>query len=119
METIESLDKQDYIPTTDEKNLALLSHIGTFFGGFIVPLIVWLIKREDSYFASEHAKESLNFQISLIIYIMVSAVLMLIVVGVFLIFAIGIFSLITVIMGTLAASNGKMYRYPLCIRFIR
>lgn len=117
--TMESLDTQEYIPTTDEKNLALLSHIGTFFGGFIVPLIVWLVKKEDSPFASEHAKESLNFQISLIIYIMVSAILMLIVVGIFLMIAVGIFSFITIILATIAASNGKMYRYPLNIPFIR
>jgi uncharacterized Tic20 family protein len=116
---MESLDHYDVPPTSDEKNIALLSHIGTFFGGFIVPLIVWLIKKDESPFVSDHAKESLNFQISLIIYFVASMVLMVIVIGVFLIFAIGLLSLVTVILGTIAASSGKPYRYPLCIRFIK
>ncbi|MGF1564088.1 MAG: DUF4870 domain-containing protein [Flavobacteriales bacterium] len=118
METLESLDTYATPPTADEKNLALLSHMGTFFGGFIVPLIVWLVKKDESAYVARHAKESLNFQISLIIYFVASAILMFIVVGVFLIFALSIFSLIVVILATVAASQGKDYQYPLCIRFI-
>lgn len=119
METLESLDTYGTPPTADEKNLALLSHIGTFFGGFIVPLIVWLVKKEESAFVSRHAKESLNFQISLIIYFVASAILMFLVVGIFTLFALGIFSLIVVVLATVAASQGKDYKYPLCIRFIQ
>lgn len=116
---MESLDTPITPPTSDEKNIALLSHIGTFFGGFIVPLIVWLIKKEESDFVTRHAKESLNFQISLIIYFVGSAVLMVILVGIFLMFAVGIFAFITVILATVAASSGKDYKYPLNIRFIK
>ena len=119
METLESLDTYTTPPTADEKNLALLSHIGTLFGGFIVPLIVWLVKKEESAYVARHAKESLNFQISLIIYFVASAILMFIVVGIFLIFALSIFSLIVVVLATVAASQGKDYEYPLCIRFIK
>ncbi len=118
MHIMESLDIQDQQPTTDEKNLALLSHIGTFFGWVIVPLVVWLVKKDESRFISDHAKESLNFQISLLIYVVASFVLVFILVGFILLFAIGVFAFITTIMGTIAASSGKPFQYPLCIRLI-
>ena len=119
METLESLDTYGTPPTADEKNLALLAHIGTLFGGFIVPLIVWLVKKDESAFVARHAKESLNFQISLIIYIVASAILMFVLIGIFLVFALALFSMIVVILATVAASQGKDYNYPLCIRFIQ
>jgi uncharacterized Tic20 family protein len=119
MHIMESLDIQDQEPTTDEKNLALLSHIGTLFGGFVVPLVVWLMKKDESRFISDHAKESLNFQISLLIYVVASFVLVFIIVGFFLLFALGLFAFITTLMGTVAASSGKPFRYPLCIRLIQ
>lgn len=118
METLESLDTFTTPPTADEKNLALLSHIGTFLGGFVVPLIVWLVKKDESAYVARHAKESLNFQISLIIYFVASAILMFIVVGIVMIFALSIFSLVVVVLATIAGSQGKDYQYPLCIRFI-
>ncbi len=119
MHIMESLDMQDHGPTSDEKNLALLAHIGTWFGGFVVPLVVWLVKKDESQFISDHAKESLNFQISLVIYFVLSVVMVFIVVGFFLLFALGVFSIITTLMATVAASSGKMYRYPLTIRLIQ
>lgn len=107
------------VVSTDDRNIALLVHLGTLFGGFLVPLIVWLVKKDESEFVAEHAKESLNFQISLILYIMASAILVFIIIGIFLLFAIGILSLVTVILASVAASKGEMYKYPLCIRFIK
>lgn len=119
METLESLDTYGTPPTADEKNLALLSHIGTLFGGFIVPLIVWLVKKEESIFVARHAKESLNFQITMIIYFVASAILLFVVVGFLAMIALSIFSLIVRVLATVAASQGKDYNYPLCIRFIQ
>ena len=119
METLESLDTYGTPPTADEKNLALLAHIGTFFGGFIVPLIVWLVKKDESAFVARHAKESLNFQISLIIYIVASAILMFVLIGFLLVSVLGLFSLIVRILAAVSASQGQDYNYPLCIRFIQ
>lgn len=104
--------------STDDRNMALLVHLGTFIGGFLVPLIVWLVKKDESEFVAAHAKESLNFQISLILYFMASAILALVFIGILLMFAVGILSLVTVILASVASSKGEMYKYPLCIRFI-
>ncbi len=106
-------------PTSDEKTMAILSHILTLVAGFIAPLIIYLVKKDESAYVREHAVESLNFQISLIIYCIASAILMIVLIGIFLLFAVGIFALIVVIVATIKASEGKHYRYPLCIRMIK
>lgn len=115
---MESLDQLSTPPTSDERNIALLAHIGTLIGGFIVPLVVWLVKKDESEYVSMHAKESLNWQITLIIYVVVSMILSLVVIGVFLLIAVSIMSLVFTILATVAASSGKEYKYPMCIRLI-
>jgi hypothetical protein len=110
-------------PTPEERNWALAAHIGSlvaawFAMGFLAPLVVLLTKGKDSPFVRRHAVESLNFQISLLIYLVATAILWIIVVGIFLTIAVGIFALVVIIMATMAASNGQDYRYPLNIRII-
>ena len=115
---MESLDQITEPPSQDEKTVALLAHIGTFIGAWIVPLVIWLVKKDESDFIARHAKESLNFQISLMIYFVICMVLTFIIIGVFLAAAIGIAALIFIILATIAASGGKDYKYPMTIRFI-
>jgi hypothetical protein len=109
---------------------ALLLLIGIPFGNIFGPLIVWLIKRGDSPSVDEHGKESLNFQISLLIYLAVAtavtALLSLILIGLLLwpllIIAFIIWpvlDLILVIVASIKASNGEFYRYPLTLRLLR
>ena len=111
------------MPSSEERNWALVSHVGTivsawFAMGFLCPLVIMLVKGNESPFVRRHAVESLNFQISLLIYLVVSAVLWLVVVGIFLTIALGIFALVVIILATIAAGNGQDYRYPLCIRLV-
>ena len=62
--------------------------------------------------------ESLNFQISLLIYLVISAVLALVLIGFVLMAAVGLFALVVIILATVKAANGEEYRYPLCIRMV-
>ncbi|MFT4779768.1 MAG: putative Tic20 family protein [Flavobacteriales bacterium] len=125
---MDSLDHIDELEqsTQDERNIALLAHVGTFFGGFIVPLVIWLVKKDESKYISDHAKESLNFQISLIIYFVGSVLVLLLsffLLGFFLLFfvvlGISTLSLVTTIIASINASQGKFFKYPLTIRFIK
>ena len=126
---MDSLDQQDehLIPTQDEKNIALLAHAGTFIGGFIVPLVIWLVKKDESEYIGEHAKQSLNFQISMLIYAIggtfISFIFMIIFIGWILMFfvliGISILALVTTILASINASQGKHYNYPLSIPFIK
>jgi hypothetical protein len=107
------------VPTQDERNLALLSHLGGLFTAFVLPLILWLMKKDQSRFVAEHAREALNFQLAVCIYCLVCIVLSLVLIGFLLIIALAVFEIVVVIQACIAASRGEMYRYPLSIRFIK
>lgn len=104
------------VPTSDEKTMAILSHILTFVAGFVAPLIIYLIKKDESAFIREHARESLNFQITIFIIIIA---LFITIIGILLVWVVGIVALVLVIMATIKASEGKLYKYPFSIRLIK
>lgn len=104
---------------SDDKTMALLAHLGGVFFGFIPSLIIWLVKKDESPFVDQEGKEALNFQIFIALCYIVSSILILILIGTLLIFLVWILNLIFCIMGTIKASNGESYRYPLTIRFIK
>ena len=111
------------VPTSEERNWALAAHVGTFVAawfamGFLAPLVIMLVKGKESAFVRRHAVESLNFQISLLIYLVVSAVLALVLIGFVLMAVVGVFALVVIILATVKAANGEEYRYPLCIRMV-
>jgi len=106
----------DYIPTSDEKTLAILSHILTVVFPILAPLIIYLVKKDESKFVAFHAKESLNFQITVMIIIIG---LFITIIGILFAWVVGIAALVFVIMATIKASEGKLYKYPFSIRFIR
>lgn len=113
------------IDEQQEKMWAMFCHLGALLGymvpfaNIIAPLIIWLIKREESLLIEDHGKESLNFQISICIYCIVSLFLTLIIIGLILLFGLVIFNLVMVIIAAVKANSGERYRYPLTIRFIR
>jgi uncharacterized protein len=114
-----------YTVTRDERNWAMLSHLlaltGYFavpFGNVIAPLIIYLMKKDESQFVADQARESLNFQISLLIYTLISGVLILILIGFLLLAAIWVAGVILTIVASVKAGNGEAYRYPLTIRLI-
>jgi uncharacterized Tic20 family protein len=108
-------------PTSDERTLGILSHILAIVPGIGIfgPLVIWLIKKDDSPFVSENAKESLNFQLTMIIAVIISCILIVVLIGIFLIWILGILNLIFVIIATIKASENKIYRYPFNFRLIK
>ncbi|WP_216624654.1 DUF4870 domain-containing protein [Paenibacillus foliorum] len=105
--------------TSDERTMALLSHILCIVVGILAPLIIWLIKKDQSQYVAEHAKESLNFQISILIYSFISGLLTMVLIGFILLPAVGVFMVVFAIIATIKANNGEMYRYPLTIRLVK
>lgn len=98
---------------------ALLGFFVPAGGHILAPLIVWLLRRGESAEVDEHGKESLNFQLSMLIYSVVAAVLMLMLIGFVLLPLLHVANLVLVIIASLRASEGQMYRYPLTIRFLK
>ena len=98
---------------------ALAGFFVPWAGHILGPLIVWLAKRGDSPEINEYGKESLNFQISMLIYNVIAAVLCLVLIGFIILAILHILNLVLVIIASIQASEGKFYRYPMTIRFIQ
>ncbi len=107
-------------PGSDERTFAILSHILTVVPGvgILAPLIIYILKNKESAFVAEHARESLNFQITIFILYFISILLMIILIGFFLVWVIGILNVILAVVATIRASENKLYRYPFNIRII-
>jgi hypothetical protein len=97
---------------------ALLGLFLHFLGHLLGPLIVWLVKRGDSPEIDAHGKESLNFQLSMLIYDAIAAILCIILIGIPILIALWVMNTVFVIIASIRASEGKFYRYPITIRFL-
>ena len=102
----------------DERMLAMFCHLGGIIGGFILPLVIWLIKKDESKYIDYHGKEALNFQITMLIAHLVAGTLACFTFGLTTI-AVLVISIVFCVMASMAANNGEYYRYPMCIRFIQ
>jgi uncharacterized Tic20 family protein len=113
-----------YATTEDDRTMAMLCHLLSIFTGFIGPLVIWLVKKDSSRFVDHHGRESLNFQLTVLLASIclgaLAFVLMFIFVGILLIpviMAISVLALVAEIMACLAANRGEWHRYPWTIRF--
>jgi uncharacterized Tic20 family protein len=117
-------------PMDQQKNWAIAAHLTTLSNivsipGFIGPLIVWLVKKDEMPFAGAHGKEALNFQLTLWIVITVAWLVAVITCGAGVIVSLPvhiaavIYSTIMSIIATMRASEGQHYQYPATIRFIK
>src|SRR5437667_2552621 len=97
---------------------ALLGVFFHFLGHIFGPLIVWLLKRGDSPEIDAYGKESLNFQLSMLIYDAVAAILCIVLIGIPILIILWIVNTVFVIIASIRASEGQLYRYPLTIRFL-
>jgi uncharacterized Tic20 family protein len=112
------------LPPDQERLWAMLAHLLSFVAayialGFLAPLVVLLIFGPRSAYVRAHAVESLNFNLSWLIYAIVGLVLIVIGIGLLILIALGIAYVILVIIASVRANNGEFFRYPLTIRFIR
>ena len=127
----------------DEQTWAMFAHLSVpvagFLGGlitstsilcFVGPLIIYLMKKDESEFVADQAKEALNFSITMLlitiplsllawlfIIMVITAPLALLLVGVLII--IGLLALVATIMAAIKANEGVRFRYPFILRFIK
>jgi uncharacterized Tic20 family protein len=98
---------------------SILCHLSWFFGfPFLFPLIVFLVMRQDSPYVAHHAKEALNFHLSLLLYAICSVPFFFILIGIPVLAAIGICGLVLSIVAAVKTAENTFYRYPITIRFI-
>ncbi len=107
--------------STDDRNLALITHLSGIILWFIVPLVVWLVSKDqsDKDYLTKEAKEALNFQITVGIAYIVSWILMIVFIGFILWWLVWIFNLVFCIIAALQVSQSGSYRYPVSLRLIK
>ncbi|MBS0383040.1 MAG: DUF4870 domain-containing protein [Proteobacteria bacterium] len=105
---------------TDDRNLAMLTHLSGILFGFIVPLIVWLISKDNSAksYLTNESKEALNFQITILIGYVVCWILAFILIGLFLFWLLWLANLVFCILAAVAVNSKGSYRYPFALRLI-
>lgn len=109
------------MPTEDERTWGLIAHL-SFLAGSVVgippigPLVVWMLKKDESAFVGDQAKEALNFQLAVfIVSFLTAATCILIPVT----FVVAIGGLVYGIIAAMEANKGVLYRYPYTIRLIK
>lgn len=109
----------------ENKQLLVIAHLSqlldfvTGFGGLIVPLVLWLAKRDSVIDMDEHGKSIVNFQISMILYALACIPLIILCgLGFLGIIGVALLCIIFPIVNAIKASNGEQPYYPLSIRFV-
>lgn len=106
-------------------NWCMLIHLSQFSGyffplaGFVVPIILWQMKKEESELINQHGIIVTNWIISSLIYFIVSAILCVVIIGIPMLVGVGILALVFPIIGGVKANNGEVWTYPLSISFFK
>ncbi len=113
--------RTDAPPTKDERNLALLAHLLGLFTSILGPLLIWLLKKEDSPYVDDQGREALNFNLTLLFAYIGVSILAAITCGIggLLFIPLVLYHLVLAILATVAASKGETYRYPLTVRLVQ
>jgi hypothetical protein len=126
--TLEATENAPVSPTEHERSLGALAHLLTLtgfiipLGGLIAPLIVYLVKKDESSFVAAQALEAINFQITLFIATLICIALIVTIIGIPLallgLLTLVIADVVLVILAAVKVSDGKGFRYPCCIRIL-
>jgi uncharacterized protein len=117
--------KEIRVLSETERNWSMLCHLAAFagfffpFGGIIGPLICWLSRKDESAWIDENGKASLNFQLSVLLYMVLTIPLCFILIGIPIVIILGFLKVICIIIGSIKASKGETFRYPVSIPFIQ
>ena len=106
---------------SEETMMAMLAHILAIPGAFIAPLVIYLIKKDDSEFIEDQAKEALNFQITMFIVALGGIAITIASCGYggVIMAPIGILNMVFCILAGIKANDGVKYRYPFNIRIVK
>ncbi len=108
-----------------ERNWSMLCHLSAFagfffpFGGIIGPLICWLTRKDESLWVDVNGKASMNFQLSLLLYMVLAVPLCFILIGIPIVVFLGFLKVICIVIASVRASKGERFKYPISIPFIQ
>ncbi|MFL6526588.1 MAG: DUF4870 domain-containing protein [Chthoniobacterales bacterium] len=99
--------------------IALIGFFVPIAGHIVGPLVIWLAKRDESPEIDLHGKESVNFQISMLIYNVIAGLLCFVLIGIPILIILHFLNIVFVVIAAIQASDGKLFRYPLSLRLIK
>ncbi|GIN88325.1 DUF4870 domain-containing protein [Heyndrickxia sporothermodurans] len=105
--------------TQEDRLMAAAIYVLSFFTTIIGPLIIWIIKKDDSEFINGHGKSYFNFMISYFIYGVISGILVIVLIGFLLLPLVGVAAFIFTIIAAIKAYNGETYKIPFTFEFIK
>ena len=114
-------------PPAADRSLGMLCHllaltglVGIPFGTILGPLVMWLVKKDQSAFVNDQGKEALNFHITVIVIcLLASPLICLAGLGLIIIIPVAIAALVFTIIAGIKANGGEWYRYPFAARLIK
>jgi uncharacterized protein len=104
--------------SNEDRLIAAAIYVVSFFTALIGPLVIWVVKKNDSNFIDYHGREYLNFFISYCIYSIISFLLTFVIIGFFMLAIIGVLAFIFTIIAAIKAYEGKEYRIPFVFRIL-
>lgn len=113
------------ILTETERNWSMLCHLSAFagfffpFGGIIGPLICWLTRKDESEWVNLNGRNALNFQLSMLLYMVLAVPLVFIVIGIPILAILSVLKVVCIILASVKAPKGELFKYPLSIPFIQ
>ena len=117
--------EENRVLSETERNWSMLCHLSAFagfffpFGSIIGPLICWLSKKDESAWVSLNGRASMNFQLSILLYIVLTIPLCFIIIGFPIIFMLLTLKVVCITIASIKASKGVLFRYPMAIPFIQ
>ena len=107
---------------SEERTLGAVMHVLSFAGWMVpfanlaAPLLLWLIKKDDSPFLDHQGRQVLDFQITITVLTLVSMLLSLVLIGIPMLIAVGVLDVVLTIVAAVKAADGTAYRYPFALR---
>jgi uncharacterized Tic20 family protein len=117
--------EENRVLSETERNWAMLCHLSAFsgfffpFGSIIGPLICWLSRKDESEWVDRNGKASMNFELSILLYLVLTIPLLFILVGIPIMLVLVTLRVVCIIIASIRSSRGELFRYPLAIPFIQ
>jgi len=112
-------------PTQNDRTWGMLAHLSSLsgfllpFGNLIGPLIIWQVKKNQSAFASESAREALNFNITVLLIAAVCSMLIFVLIGFLILVSLGLYWVVLTVIAGVRASEGTAFHYPFTLRIVK
>ena len=108
------------VENTSNSDLWLaLMHLSSIMPMVIIPIIIWVWKRQEDSSINYQGIDVINFQISMWLYLMIAGSMVFYVIGLIILPILGVVICVVTIKNTLSVIQGQSYHYPYTIKFLK